>query len=131
MLKSYPGLPGKPLWLRLARGGEGSSGLATWPSIRVLFSDVPVSSPRSSGRAAEGIRASGGCKVTASTYHHVDALFGELHEMLWFNGPVVHPKPSDDVESTGIHRLWSRVLMRQIPAHRFLYAVCRAKEAAS
>lgn len=55
----------------------------------------------------------------------MDALFGELHEMLWFNGTVVHPQTSEDA---GIHRLWSRVLMRQIPAHRFLYAVRRAKE---
>lgn len=111
--------------LRLGRGSEGSSGLATWPSIRVLFSDVPVSSPRSSGRAAKGIRASGGCEVIASTYHHVDALFGELHEMLWFNGTVVHPKPSEDA---GIHRLRSRVLMWQIPAQGFLRVVLRAKE---
>lgn len=120
MLKSYSRLPGKPRRQRLGRGSEGSSGLATWPSIRVLFSDVPVSSPRSSGRAAEGIRASGGCEVTAGTYHHVDALFGELHAMLWFNGTVVHPKPSEDA---GIHRLWSRVLMWQIPAQGFLDAV--------
>lgn len=49
---------------------------------------------------AEGIRASGGCEVTASTHHHVDALFGELHEMLWFEGTVVRPK-----ENAGIHCL--------------------------
>lgn len=111
MLKSYSRLPGKPR----RRGWAGAARVPrVWPHGH-LFSDVPVSSPRSSGWAAEGIRASGDCEVIAGTYHHVDALFGELHAGLWLEGTVVHPQPSEDA---GIHRLWSRVLMWQIPRSR-------------
>lgn len=76
-------------------------GLVTQPSIRVLFSDVPVSFPRSSGWLKE-IRTSGGYEIIPSTYHHMDALFGVLRETLWFNGTMVHHKPR---KHAGIHHL--------------------------
>lgn len=52
---------------------------------------------------AEGTQASGGYEIIPSTCHHMDALFGELHAVLWFDGTMVHHKLSKDA---GIHCWW-------------------------
>ena len=69
--------------------------------MRTLLSEVPVSSPRSSGRLGEfGLLVA--LRLFWAQSHPRNAVSGGPREMLWCNGATFHDKQKEDA---GIHLL--------------------------
>lgn len=72
-------------------------------SIQGLFADIPVSSVGSSGQPRE-FRLPVAMRLFQAQYHHMDSVFGELCETLWFKGTMVCYKQR---KNAGIHPVGS------------------------